>query len=86
MNVTSLAARIRDWKSEIQQAMAVARSEPHATDWPEWYAGLAVSPASFSRQLGQMQVSILRASTPLMNQAEADHAESEHVAVSARRS
>ncbi len=31
------------------------------TSSPEWYTGLVVSPASFSRQLSEMQLSLMRA-------------------------
>ena len=51
-----LEAWIRDRKADIRQALAAARSEPSPTSSPEWYAGLVVSPASFSRQLGDMQL------------------------------
>jgi hypothetical protein len=61
MNSNRLVAWIRDRRAEIRQAMTAARSEPSPTSSPEWYAGLVVSPASFSRQLGDMQVSLMRA-------------------------
>ncbi len=64
-----LAAWFRDRRAEIGQAMTAAKSEPNAATSPEWYAGLAVSPASFSRHLGDMQSSLLRANTPRANTA-----------------
>ena len=61
-----------------------ANSGPNAVDSsPEWYAGLAVSPASFSQQLGNMQISMLRANTLRANSPQADSAEIDEV-VSAR--
>jgi hypothetical protein len=56
-----LAAWIRDRKAEIRQVMTAARSEPNPASSPEWYTGLVVSPTSFSRQLGDMQLSLMRA-------------------------
>jgi hypothetical protein len=61
MNSKRLVAWVRDRKAEIRQAMTAAGSEPSPTSCPEWYAGLVVSPASFSRQLGDMQLSLMRA-------------------------
>jgi len=60
MDFTSLTARIREWKSEMKQTLEASNSVPTATDSPQWYAGLAVSPAAFSRQLGDMQLSMLK--------------------------
>jgi hypothetical protein len=62
-----LAAWFRDRRAEIGQVMTAAKSEPNAATSPEWYTGLAVSPASFSRQLGDMQISLLRANTVRAN-------------------
>jgi hypothetical protein len=56
-----LVAWFRDGTAEVWQAITAARSEPSATCSPEWYAGLVVSPTSFSRQLGDMQLSLMRA-------------------------
>jgi hypothetical protein len=57
----SLAAHFRKWKNQTTQVMNVAGREPNAAISPEWYAGLAVSPAAFSNQLSEMQISLLRA-------------------------
>jgi hypothetical protein len=62
-----LAAWLRDRRAEIGQAMTAAKSETNSATSPEWYTGLAVSPASFSRQLGDMQTSLLRANTARAN-------------------
>ncbi len=60
-----LEAWIRDRKGcgypAAGHTATAARSEPSPTSSPEWYAGLVVSPASFSRQLGDMQLSLMRA-------------------------
>jgi hypothetical protein len=63
MDYTKLTTRFREWKAELKQAPGIAHYEPVPTSSPEWFAGLAVSPASFSRQLGDMQLSLLRANT-----------------------
>ena len=89
MNWTSLALRLREWITEMKQTLETARSESRATDSPEWYAGLAVSPASFSTQLGDLQVSLLRANTPQTNAPRANAPQSAGVgtpvAVSSQR-
>lgn len=81
-----LVAWIRDRGAEVQKVLAAARSEPSPTSSPEWYAGLVVSPASFSRQLGDMQVSLMRANEPRANEPQQrTHGRSQsddHVAVS----
>jgi hypothetical protein len=61
MDYTTVTTRFREWKAELKQLPGIAHSEPIPTSCPEWYAGLAVSPAAFSRQLGDMQISLLRA-------------------------
>jgi len=61
MDYTTLTTRFREWKAELKQIPATINSEPAPTNSPEWFAGLAVSPASFSRQLSDMQLSLLRA-------------------------
>jgi hypothetical protein len=57
-------AWFRDRKTKVRQAIIAAKSGPGETCAPEWYAGLVVSPASFSRQLGDMQISLMRANEP----------------------
>jgi hypothetical protein len=61
MDFTMLTTRFREWKAELMRIPVNNHSVPAATSSPEWYTGLAVSPASFSRQLGDMQLSLLRA-------------------------
>ena len=61
MDFSSLTARLHEWKTEFRRTLETGASGPEATGTPEWYTGLAVSPASFSQQLGDMQKSILRA-------------------------
>jgi hypothetical protein len=84
MIANRLAAWIRDRKAEIRQAITAARSEPSSTSSPEWYAGLVVSPSSFSRQLGDMQVSLMRANEP-QQQTQGHSQAGEEVAVSQQR-
>jgi len=55
--------RIQEWKSEVQAVLETCESRPKEEHEPQWYAGLAVSPASFSQQLADMQVSLQRANT-----------------------
>ncbi len=64
-----LVAWIRDRKAEFRQVTA-AKSEPNPTSSPEWYAGLVVSPASFSQQLGDMQLSLMRANESRANESQ----------------
>jgi hypothetical protein len=73
-----LVAWIRDRKADFRQAMTAARSEPSPTSSPEWYAGLVVSPASFSRQLGDMQLSLMRANESRANDHQNDHQTAHH--------
>lgn len=61
MNSNRLVVWIRDRKAEVRQVITAARSEPSPTSSPEWFAGLVVSPVSFSKQLSDMQVSLMRA-------------------------
>ncbi len=70
--MTSLVSRIRGWKAELDDVLEGCVSQPSEVSSPEWYAGLAVSPASFSRQLADMQVSLQRANAP---QCTSDQAE-----------
>ncbi|HEU5022026.1 MAG TPA: hypothetical protein VFT60_09040 [Bryobacteraceae bacterium] len=60
--LSSLPPRAPESKTAIRQTGISAR--PVRRDVPmraEWFTGLAVSPASFSRQLGDMQVAMQRA-------------------------
>jgi hypothetical protein len=59
MDYSTLTTRFREWTAELRQIPAM--SDSGRTGAPEWYAGLAVCPAAFSRQLGDMQLSLLRA-------------------------
>jgi len=61
--------------------VAPVSSAPTTAGAPEWYAGLAVSPASFSRQLGEMQTSLQRANSV----AQLGGAEAEQMTVTAHR-
>lgn len=61
MDHNSLANRLLEWKADMMRTIDAGADDPNAARYPEWYAGLAVSPASFSRQLGSMQVAMLRA-------------------------
>jgi hypothetical protein len=54
MNWTSLASQLRVWMSHTIQNPEVAKSGPTITGYPDWSAGLADSPASFSSQLGKL--------------------------------
>lgn len=63
MDYSSLTARFREWKAEVKRTLEAGTSGPVEAGLPEWYTGLAVSPASFSRQLGDMQVAMLREKT-----------------------
>ena len=71
MDYTSLATKLRGWKTDIRRTLDTGRSESAPAGSPEWYAGLAVSPASFSRQLGDMQTAMLRANSKRTNDASA---------------
>ena len=63
MDYSSLTARFREWKSDVKRTLEAGTSGPTEAGSPEWYTGLAVSPASFSRQLGDMQIAMLREKT-----------------------
>jgi hypothetical protein len=63
MSFASLTERLRGWKTEVKRTLEAPDAERAASLSPAWYAGLAVSPASFSRQLGEMQLSLLRESS-----------------------
>lgn len=56
-------AQFRAWIAEIKHTLDSGRSQPPVPGPPEWYTGLAVSPASFSRQLGTMQIALQAART-----------------------
>jgi hypothetical protein len=80
MTWTSLVEQFRHWTAEIRQSLEMENSEPMATDSPEWYTGLVVSPTSFSRQLGDMQVSLMEA-----NASGSGRAATEEMTVGTRR-
>jgi hypothetical protein len=80
-----LAAWIRDRKAEIRQALTAARSEPSPNSSPEWYTGLVVSPASFSRQLGEMQLSLMRANNEPYQQTQECSPAIDEIGVSQQR-
>lgn len=63
MNRPFVATRLQNWKLQIRQALVSSGSQPNPASSPEWYTGLAVSPALFSEQLGKMHVSLLRANS-----------------------
>jgi hypothetical protein len=63
MDYSALTARLDEWKTELKRVLEAGTSAPAVTGAPEWYAGLAVSPASFSQQLGDMQIAMLSAGT-----------------------
>ncbi len=63
MDYSSLTARFREWKADVRRTLEAGTSGPTEAGSPEWYTGLAVSPASFSRQLGDMQIAMLREKT-----------------------
>ena len=85
MNWTSLTRRFREWIADMKQTLETTKSESDAMNSPEWYAGLAVSPASFSRQLGSMQASLLQANTSRPNSVQSGGATAETVAVRSLR-
>jgi len=70
MSIASLTKRLHGWKTEVKRTMEAPDAERAASHSPAWYAGLAVSPASFSRQLGEMQLSLQRESTKRVNPAD----------------
>ncbi|HEY4087852.1 MAG TPA: hypothetical protein VGM43_18055 [Bryobacteraceae bacterium] len=57
--VTSLPPRVTESKTEIHRTKSSRR--PEVAMRTEWFTNLAVSPASFSRQLSDMQVAMQRA-------------------------
>lgn len=63
MDFSALATRLREWKTELKRTIEAGTAGPAVTGSPDWYAGLAVSPASFSQQLGDMQIAMLSANT-----------------------
>jgi hypothetical protein len=69
MSFASLTKRLHGWKTEVKRTLEAPDAERAASHSPTWYAGLAVSPASFSRQLGEMQLSLLRESSREANPA-----------------
>ncbi len=70
MSIASLTKRLHGWKTEVKKTLEAPDAERAASHSPAWYAGLAVSPASFSRQLGEMQLSLLRESSHRANPAD----------------
>ena len=58
-----MVAKLRGWQAQIKETLRESKSRPNELDSAMW-AGMAVSPDSFSRQLGEMQVSLQRANTP----------------------
>jgi hypothetical protein len=70
MSFASLTERLRGWKAEVKRTLEAPDAERAASLSPTWYAGLAVSPASFSHQLGEMQLSLLRETSDPTNPAE----------------
>lgn len=59
MDYSRLSERLLRWKAEIRRNPE--EDDRYPVSSPDWFAGLAVSPASFSRQLGDMQVAMLQA-------------------------
>lgn len=64
----------------MMQTIETTESRPNPENAPEWYTGLVVSPASFSQQLGDLQVSLQRA-----NQSSAESMSAQQVPVRVRR-
>jgi hypothetical protein len=81
MTYNSPATLFRHVKAHVTRFVVAARAEPNPDGSPEWYTGLVVSPSSFSRQLGDMQVSLLRANAP---QPVARDPEETHLALGSR--
>jgi hypothetical protein len=67
MSIASLTKRLHGWKTEVKRTLEAPDAERAASHSPAWYAGLAVSPASFSHQLGEMQLSLMRESSHRAN-------------------
>ena len=61
MNYSSVATGFNELKDQVKRSLEGANALPPGPDSPEWYSGLAVSPATFSRQLSDMQISLQRA-------------------------
>jgi hypothetical protein len=59
MVYSSLPPRVTESKAEIRRTRSSKR--PDRGMRSEWFTGLVVSPASFSRQLSDMQVAMQRA-------------------------
>ncbi|HVW10380.1 MAG TPA: hypothetical protein VHC90_17455 [Bryobacteraceae bacterium] len=59
MAYSSLPPRVTDSKAEVRSTGTTMGPEPVMR--VEWIAGLAVSPASFSRQLSDLQLAMQRA-------------------------
>ncbi len=59
MLYSSLPLRTAESKTEIRRTDS--SGHPEVAMRAEWFTGLAVSPASFSRQLSDMQVAMQRA-------------------------
>jgi len=64
MEMTSLVTRLRGWKAEAEEMLRPCSSGPSEGIAASWYAGMAVSPASFSRQLTEMESALVRANEP----------------------
>lgn len=58
-----LRTRFREWAARLKRIAAMGYSVSAYSSSANWSGGLAVSPASFSRQLGDMHLSLLRANT-----------------------
>ena len=86
MNYTSLSERFSEWKTEMKRVIETGNAVPVAAASPEWYVGLAVSPVSFSRQLGDMQVAMLRANTMRPDMGQTGGAESKQAGVQSQLS
>jgi hypothetical protein len=63
MKWTSLLTKFREWKQGISDILEYGMTDP-IKQRPELYTGLVVSPSSFSKQLGDLQVSLQRANAP----------------------
>lgn len=74
MNWNFLSEKFQAWVAEFREAAALSNDEVMASGREEWFAGLAVSPAEFSNQMADLQVSLERASVPKPQMASADAA------------
>lgn len=71
MDYSALSARRAEWNTERKRTAGQPNS--NSVVWADWFTGLAVTPASFSRQLGDMQVAMQR-ETRMAPQAQAARA------------